>query len=150
LKIDWSGRYRGLERLNEAGFIEVRASKAASSRASNLAGTDKEGSYEPKKKSVASSARRNGAARKRQQRIAVAVSTATSWLEDEPAHLVHRSVREEWPDMADTIISQLGKGRNSENGPEPEKADTQEPISGVGADPLDQPLAEISDDDIPF
>lgn len=134
LKIDWSGRYRGLERLSQAGFIEVRASKAASNRASKVASTDKEGSIEPKKESVASSARRNGAARKHRNRVAVGVATACSWLEDDAPHLVHRTVRETWPDLADEIIRQLPSGGAAAASPGP-----SEPAA-----------SDITDDDIPF
>jgi hypothetical protein len=143
-------RKGSLDRLSHAGFIEVRASKAASRPASKVASTDKEGSYEPKKESVASSARRNGAARKHRKHVAHAVATATSWLEEEPAHLVHRTVREAWPDLADEIITTLSRAETTQNGSNHEKPAAQEPPSAPRATAGDEPLAEISDDDIPF
>ena len=61
-KLPYGPRSRNLERLNHAGFITIRASKAASKKASNLASTDKEGSYEPKKRMRASASKPQAAA----------------------------------------------------------------------------------------
>jgi hypothetical protein len=121
-----------LEPLIQAGFIEVRATRALSER-SQAASTDREGSKEPKRESAASSAPRNGAARRHRKELALAVSTATSWLDDEPAHLVHQSVRETWPELADQVIATLPTTPNGSNHETP------------AAEPV-----EISEDDIPF
>jgi hypothetical protein len=134
-------RKGSLDRLKDAGFIEIRASKSARPDASNRAGLDKDrdvGSIEPTKtKSVASSARRNGAARKHQKHLVSAIATATSWIADEPRHLVERSVRETWPEDADTIIARLP------HAPEPVP-------NGSNPEPPAAEPVEISEDDIPF
>jgi hypothetical protein len=148
-------RKGSLDRLRDAGFIEIRASKSARPDASNRAGLDKDrdvGSIEPTKtKSVASSARRNGAARKHQKHLATAVATAREWKLDDPDHL-ERDVRETWPDAADFILSRVSAipAQNGENGSNHEKPATQEPTSAPRADDRDQPVEDIDDMDIPF
>jgi hypothetical protein len=154
-KLPYGPRSRSLERLNQAGFIEVLASKSARHSASKSAGLDKDrdvGSIEPTKtKSVASSARRNGAARKHQKHLATAVATAREWKLDDPDHL-ERDVRETWPDAADFILSRVAAipAQNGENGSNHEKPATQEPTSAPRADDRDQPVEDIDDMDIPF
>jgi hypothetical protein len=141
-----------LEPLIQAGFIEVRATRALSER-SQAASTDREGSKEPKRESAASSARRNGAARRRHQKhLDTAVATAQEWkLEDDPDHL-ERDVRETWPDAADFILARVSSipEQNGENGFVHEKTAPQEPTSAPRADDRDQPVEDIDDMDIPF
>jgi hypothetical protein len=123
-----------LEPLIQAGFIEVRATRALSER-SQAASTDREGSKEPKRESAASSARRNGAASRHRKELALAVSTASSWLEDDAPHLVHQTVRETWPLLADEVIAGLT--------PKPAQ-------NGTPHTSPDHPADEINLDDIPF
>lgn len=104
-------RKGSLERLNHAGFIEIRASKAASRHASNLASTEgEERSYDLSKKE---NARANGAPHGRRRRaqkteLAAAIAAARSWQDDgQPA--LEQTIRESWPTLADEIISRLPK-----------------------------------------
>jgi hypothetical protein len=127
-------RSNNLERLNDAGFIRITSSKSVSER-SGSDSPEKEGSKEPKRESAASSARRNGAASRHRKELALAVSTASSWLEDDAPHLVHQTVRETWPLLADEVIAGLT--------PKPAQNGTPHTSPDHAAD-------EINLDDIPF
>jgi hypothetical protein len=122
LKIDWSGRYRGLERLSDAGFIQVLASKAASRHASKVASTEgEEGSKEPSKKEKENARANGGRSRAalaapsdhesdpevaRRNELKAAIATATSWqLDGQPA--LEQTITEAWPDLATEIIRRL-------------------------------------------
>lgn len=107
-----SNRYRGLHRLNEAGFIHFSASPVA--RPNRSLEEDKrkkkEGSNEPSFKegdARANGAAPNGAAA-REKEFTVAVATATAWLETDTLDHVTHTVRQEWPALADRILAQLG------------------------------------------
>jgi hypothetical protein len=144
-------RSNNLERLNDAGFIRIASSKSVSER-SGSDSPEKEGSKEPKRESAASSAPRNGAARRRHQKhLDTAVATAREWKLDDPDHL-ERDVRETWPDAADFILSRVAAipAQNGENGSNHEKPAAQEPVSAPRADDRDQPVEDIDDMDIPF
>ena len=115
---------RVIDRLSQAGFIEVRASKAQAPR-KQRAGRDREGSKEPKKE--IENAHANGGRSRaaiagaetkepdpvqaRRNALQAAIAQATSWqLDDgEPRHLVEQTTREAWPDLADEIIAHLPK-----------------------------------------
>jgi hypothetical protein len=113
LKLDWSGRYRGLERLSQAGFIQVLASKAASRHASKVASTEgEEGSKEPSKKE---NARANGASSRgsyaaRQKQLQNAIAGARALTEGEPDHLVAGIVADAYDeDLVPQILASLTK-----------------------------------------
>lgn len=160
-------RKGSLDRLSKAGFIEVRASKAARPAAGKVAGLDKDRDRDREEVSIetsktesgASSARRNGALhRKNQKRLATAVATARAWAVSDPDHL-EADVRDNWPDDADSILAAIGSisAENAENGSNHQKPAPQEPISAPPSSGRDlrhaenQPdLGEITDDDIPF
>ena len=69
-KLPLSNRYQGLERLSEAGFIDIRASKSARKAARKDASLDKdvEGSKEPKKRPRASASKPQAAAAARDEK----------------------------------------------------------------------------------
>jgi hypothetical protein len=146
LKSQAKAHKSSLTRLNDAGFIQFSASPVAEMPAR----AEVEGSKEPKKESAASGARRNGAARRRQKELAVATAQATEWMAEDAPHLVHRTVRETWPDLADSIIAGLPRAETTPNGSDLEKPAAQEPLSAPRADDPDPGHAEITDDDIPF
>ena len=104
-------RKGSLERLVQAGFITILASKAARKSASTAASTEgEERSYDLSKKE---NARANGAPHGRRRRaqkteLAAAIAAARSWQDDgQPA--LEQTIRESWPDLADEIIAHLPK-----------------------------------------
>jgi hypothetical protein len=100
---------RSLERLNQAGFIEVRDSRALAI-VYPARTTEVEGSKEPKRE--IESARANGAAvngsiAAHKKEVELAIRTATAWLPDDPRHLVEHTIHQTWPDLADEVIAGL-------------------------------------------
>lgn len=99
-----------LDRLIEAGFIEVRDSKALAN-GYQPASPEEEGSKEPKEERRArangGSSRTAIAAHKKE--VTTAILTATTWLEADTRPMVEHSIRDLYPAFADEVIAGLPK-----------------------------------------
>lgn len=106
-------KFCNVERLCDAGFIEVRASKALAPRYQH-ASPEKEGSKEPiEEKSAASGASPNGSAAAHKKDITRALMVCRSATAGDTPELAAHTIRDLYPDMADRLIQTLSKERTT-------------------------------------
>lgn len=110
-------RKGSLERLKDAGFISILASKGARITASTSASAELEGSKEPLDKegeARADGAAMNGAVtRSSRKEVKRALEVARSVTEGDTPSVAAHTIRDLYPELADSLIATISKERKA-------------------------------------